>query len=87
MSKFEKIIRKILSGSSDRNIEFTDLCNMLETLGFSNRIKGSHHIYFKEGIIEIINLQPQNNNKAKPYQVKQVRELLIKYKLIPFNDE
>ena len=86
MSKFEKIIHKVLSGSSDRNIDFNDLCNLLETLGFNNRIKGSHHIYFKEGIEEIVNLQPLNN-KAKPYQVKQVRELLIKYKLIPTKDE
>lgn len=86
MSKFEKIIQKVLSGSSDRNIDFNDLCNLLETLGFNSRIKGSHHIYFKEEIEEIVNLQPLNN-KAKPYQVKQVRELLIKYKLIPSNDE
>lgn len=86
MSKFEKIIQKVTSGSSDRNIDFNDLCNLLETLGFNNRIKGSHHIYFKEGIVEIINLQPLHN-KAKPYQVKQVRELLIKYKLIPSKDE
>ncbi|HWC53751.1 MAG TPA: type II toxin-antitoxin system HicA family toxin [Chitinophagaceae bacterium] len=85
MSKFEKIIQKLLSGN-DRNFEFNDLCNLLETLGFDNRIKGSHHIYFKEGITEIINLQPINK-KAKPYQVKQVRELLIKYKLISFKDE
>ena len=40
-------------------------------------IKGSHHIYYKEGVEEIINLQ-SFNNKAKAYQVKQVRELLIK---------
>ena len=86
MSKFEKIVQKVLSGSADRNIDFKDLCNLLETLGFDNRIKGSHHIYFKEGIIEIINLQPVNK-KAKPYQVKQVRELLIKYKLINTKDE
>jgi predicted RNA binding protein YcfA (HicA-like mRNA interferase family) len=50
-------------------------------LGFEERVKGSHHIYFKDGIDEIINLQP-SNGKAKPYQVKQVRELIIKYKLI-----
>ena len=86
MSKFEKIIPRVLSGSSDRNIEFNDLCNLLETLGFNNRIKGGHHIYFKDGIEEIINLQPVNN-KAKPYQVKQVRQVLIKYKLIPSKDE
>ena len=82
MSKFEKIIQKITSGSSDRNIDFNDLCTLLETLGFNNRIKGSHHIYFREGIDEIINLQPLNN-KAKVYQV---RALPIKYKLIPSKD-
>jgi predicted RNA binding protein YcfA (HicA-like mRNA interferase family) len=86
MSKFEKTIQKILSAKSDRNIEFSDLCNLLETLGFDNRIKGSHHIYFKNGIDEIINLQSLKK-KAKPYQVKQVRKLLIKYKLISQNDE
>jgi len=86
MSKFEKLIQKVLSGNSDRNIDFKDLCNLLETLGFNNRIKGSHHIYFKEDVTEIINLQPLNN-KAKAYQVKQVRELIIKYKLIKAPDE
>jgi len=82
MSKFEKIIQKVISGDSDRNINFGDLCNLLEMLGFDNRIRGSHHIYFKDGITEIINLQSAGD-KAKPYQVKQVRELLLKYKLIP----
>lgn len=86
MSKFEKVVQKVLSGSSDRNINFIDLCNLLETLGFDNRIKGSHHIYYKRGIDEIINLQPLNN-KAKAYQVKQVRKLLIKYNLISAKDE
>ncbi len=86
MSKFEKLVRKVLSGSSDRNINFNDLCNFLESLGFDNRIKGSHHIYYKEGVEEIINMQSLNN-KAKAYQVKQVRELLIKYKLITSKDE
>ena len=86
MSKFEKLIQKVLSGSSDRNIDFNDLCSLLETLGFDNRIKGSHHIYYKNGIDEIINLQPVNN-KAKAYQVKQIRELMIKYKLITAKGE
>lgn len=86
MSKFEKLIQKVLSGSSDRNIDFNELCGLLETLGFDNRIKGSHHIYYKEKIPEIINLQPAGK-KAKAYQVKQVRELLIKYKLITSKDE
>ena len=86
MSKFEKLVRKVLSGSSDRNINFNDLCNLLESLGFDNQIKGSYHIYYKEGVEEIINMQSLND-KAKAYQVKQVRELLIKYKLITSKDE
>jgi len=85
MSKFEKLIQKILSGTSDRNIEFDELCKLLSTLGFDERIKGSHHIYYKKDILEIINIQPQSK-KAKPYQVKQVRELLIKYKLVITNE-
>ena len=81
MSKFEKLMQKLLSGFSDRNMDFDELKSILSKLGFEERVKGSHHIYFKEGIDEIINLQP-SNGKAKPYQVKQVRELIIKYKLM-----
>lgn len=81
MSKIEKLLLKVVTGVSDQNISFSDLILILTTLGFEFRIKGSHHIFFKEGVEEIINIQP-NGDKAKPYQVKQVRDLLIKYKLI-----
>ena len=84
MSKFDKLILKLLSGTSDTNFDFTNLVSLLERFGFSVRIKGSHHIFFKDGIDEIINLQPLNN-KAKAYQVKLVREILIKYKLVNSN--
>lgn len=82
MSRFEKLIIKLLSANADQNFDFQDLIRILEATGFSERIKGSHHIFTKENVEEIINLQPRGN-KAKPYQVKQVRELLLKYKLIP----
>jgi predicted RNA binding protein YcfA (HicA-like mRNA interferase family) len=82
MSKFEKLILKLLLTNSDRNFEFEDLVKILMTVGFDGRIKGSHHIFTKEGVKEIINIQPVSN-QAKPYQVKQVREILLKYKLIP----
>jgi len=81
MSKFDKLILKLLSGNADKNFDFNDIVLILERFGFTNRVKGSHHIFYKEGIEEIINLQPLDN-KAKPYQVKQVREILIKHKLI-----
>lgn len=80
MGRWEKLISQILSGSSDANIEFDDLCTLLHKLGFEMRVRGSHHIFRKEGIKEKINLQ-KDGNKAKPYQVKEVRNLILKYKL------
>ena len=82
MSKFDKLLLKLLSANSDKNFEFNELTKLLEQLGFKVRIKGSHHIFTKEDVDEIINLQPLNKY-AKPYQVKQVRAILIKYKLVP----
>ena len=85
MSKFDKLLQKILSGGSDANIDFVELCNLLSVLGFTERVKGSHHIFTKDGIEEIINLQSVGN-KAKAYQVKQVRNLILKYKLNKTNE-
>ena len=85
MTKFDKTLEKVLRGVSDANIGFEDLCQLLAGLGFQERIHGSHHIYTKDGVIEIINLQPKGS-KAKPYQVKQVRTLILKYKLAGEND-
>ena len=81
MTQKDKLIGKILSGTSDKNINFHDLARLLESFNFSCRIKGDHHIYYKDGIEEIINIQPLSNSKAKPYQVKQIRMLVLKYKL------
>ena len=75
------ILRNILSSLSDKNIIFSDLKKLVKNLGFSERIKGSHHIFFKKGITEIINLQSLKNGKAKAYQVRQVRNIIIKYEL------
>lgn len=80
MGKHEKLIVKILVGQSDANIPFDDLCILLQSSGFTTRIQGSHHVFRKEGIEEKINLQ-QEGSKAKPYQVKQVRNIFLKYKL------
>ncbi len=80
MSKADKIETQILSGKSDANIEFANLCFLLNKFGFNERVKGSHHIFAKANIEEIINIQPIGS-KAKAYQVKQVRYLILKYKL------
>ena len=78
MGKYSKIRQKILSGSSDTNVEFSTLCQLLIRLGFEERVKGSHHIFARNEVTEILNLQPKGN-KAKPYQVKQVRNILVRY--------
>ncbi len=80
MSKYEKLLVQILRGASDTNISFDGLCQLLRHIGFDERIRGSHHIFSKEGVEEILNLQPKGS-KAKAYQVKQVRGVILKYKL------
>ena len=86
MSKFAKLLAKILSAHGDKNVNFDDLCHLLFKLGFDSRIKGSHHIFYRKDLAEIINIQEQNG-KAKPYQVKQGRELILKYNLSIENEE
>jgi predicted RNA binding protein YcfA (HicA-like mRNA interferase family) len=81
MGKYEKLIRKIVFGSSDKNIEFDELYNLLLKSGFQVRIKGSHHNFSKKGIIEKINIQ-KDGKLAKAYQVRQIRNIILKYKLL-----
>lgn len=80
MGQFEKLLIKILSGSKDKDVSFDDLCKVLNKFDFQERIKGSHHIFYKDGIDEILNIQSLGS-KAKSYQVKQVRQIILKYKL------
>jgi len=80
MSKYDKLLFQILRGTSDANIAFNDLKHLLMSLGFEERIRGSHHMFRKAGIIEKINLQ-REGSKAKVYQVRQVRAVIVKYKL------
>lgn len=80
MGKYDKLLLKILSGTSDANISFDDLRQLLLRLDFDERIRGDHHIFTKDGVEEILNLQPRGS-QAKPYQVKQVRVAIVRYKL------
>ncbi len=80
MGQDKRLTSAILSGMQDRNISFVDLYNLLVDMGFSVRVRGDHHIFSRPDVAEIINLQP-DGNKAKPYQVRQVRGLILKYKL------
>jgi predicted RNA binding protein YcfA (HicA-like mRNA interferase family) len=80
MGKYDKVLVQVTSGSSDANISFDELCQLLTRLGFDSRVRGSHHIFFKRGVVVRINLQ-HDGNKAKPYQVRQVRRIISENKL------
>jgi len=76
---------RVLRGTSDANIRFEDLCRILKRLGFQERIRGDHHILTRDGVEEILNLQPRGS-RAKAYQVKQVRNVIVQYKLAEEQD-
>ena len=80
MGKHEKTLERVLSRSSDANIRFEDLRALLFSLGFLERSAGSHHVFVQPGIEEQINLQ-RDGSKAKPYQVRPVRAVVLKYGL------
>jgi hypothetical protein len=80
LSKQEKLLERIVRRESKANIPFRDLCHLLLKLGFEERIRGSHHIFSKESVEELINLQ-EDGAKAKVYQVRQVRAVILKYHL------
>lgn len=86
MSQQEKTLRAIMHGANDRGIAFAELRGVLERLEFQCRVKGDHFIYTKDGVEEIINIQPLGN-MAKPYQVKQIRQIILKYRLGGASDE
>jgi predicted RNA binding protein YcfA (HicA-like mRNA interferase family) len=80
VGKREKFLERLLLGQSDANTDFDDLCALLRELGFEERIKGSHHIFRREAIHELINLQ-SDGKQAKIYQVRQVRDIILRYGL------
>ncbi len=80
MGRYEKLLSELLRGKSDANIEFDELCQLLRRLGFDERVRGSHHIFRRSGVEERINLQ-HDGRKAKAYQTRQVRAVIVKYGL------
>ncbi len=81
----QKLLQRLLGGRSDANIRFSELRNLLRSFGFVERTQGSHHIYVKEGVEDMINLQ-REGSKAKPYQVRQVRRVLVRSGLGDIDD-
>ena len=86
MPRTHKLLEQILRGDADANIPFSGMVQLLRRLGFEERVKGDHHIFFRKGIVEILNLQPRGN-KCKPYQVKHVRNVILANQLAGEADE
>ncbi|PYV14025.1 MAG: toxin HicA [Acidobacteria bacterium] len=80
MADLDKVLSQVLHGKPDERVSFEDLRALMVKLGFRDRISRSHHICWKEGIEEILNLRP-GGSFAKPHEVRQVRHLILKYKL------
>ena len=80
MSKWDKLLDRVLRGTSDASISFDDLCGLLERLGFERRTRGSHNVFRRPGVMEKPNLQ-RAGSKAKVYQVRQVRDIILRYRL------
>jgi predicted RNA binding protein YcfA (HicA-like mRNA interferase family) len=74
--KRRKLLQKILGGS--KNIRFSDMVNLVEGFGFKlSRTDGSHHIFARPDIPELVNLQ-NVKDQAKPYQIRQFLKLVEK---------
>lgn len=86
MSRFDKLLMKLLRGTADASFAFDDLRYILERLGFDERIRGSHHMFDRDGIPELVNIQ-RHGKDAKPYQVRDVRSLVIRHGLAGEQDE
>lgn len=81
MGRSAKTLDRILRGTSDTSIRFDARCRLLERLGFTKRVRGDHHIFTREDVEEILNLQPRGS-LAKAYQVRQVRNVIVRYRLV-----
>jgi predicted RNA binding protein YcfA (HicA-like mRNA interferase family) len=65
MVKKRKLLKKILSGS--KNIRFDEFVSLLIAFGFElKRVAGSHQIYKHPAVPELLSIQPDTNDQAKP---------------------
>jgi predicted RNA binding protein YcfA (HicA-like mRNA interferase family) len=77
--KRRKLLQKIIDCS--KNIRFAEMVNLAEGFGFElSRTDGSHHIFTRPDIPELVNLQ-DIKGQAKPYQIRQFLKLVEKHNL------
>jgi predicted RNA binding protein YcfA (HicA-like mRNA interferase family) len=81
MGRHQRLLARVRAGKGIANVPFVDLCALLRHLGFAEQQRGSHHIFRRRDVGERINLQAWGAD-APPYQVRQVRALILKYDLV-----
>ncbi len=68
-----KLLEKALR--NPQGLRFEEVKKLAQAFGFRmDRVSGSHHIFIKTGIPNLVNLQ-NCGGKAKAYQVKQLLKL------------
>jgi predicted RNA binding protein YcfA (HicA-like mRNA interferase family) len=77
----QKTKAAILDPNKDYGHRFADVVNFLQASGWVLRAKGGHHILKRPGLAVLINLQPESNRKAKAYQIRQLRRVLVQFGL------
>ncbi len=82
MSRAQKLFERLMGGANDANFAVADLTTLLMKLGYKMRqSKGSHMIFQHKD--SFLNLQTGSGDKAKAYQVRQVRAELKRLDLKP----
>ncbi len=77
--KKRKLLEKIIAGS--KNVQFNEMETLIKAFGFTlARVSGSHHIYNRADIPEIINIQ-NRKGQVPTYQVRQFLSLIEQYNL------
>lgn len=71
MSKWEKLIAKILNGQA---VSYEEVENLLLRLGFDVEVCGSHHVFRKKGYHR--NVSIKRRSQLLPYQLRDVQEVL-----------
>jgi len=80
----KRLLKRILAGSHD--VRFAEFVALVEAFGFRlSRVSGSHHIFVRDGVRELVNLQ-NVSGKAKPYQIQQWLKLIERYNLSMENE-
>jgi predicted RNA binding protein YcfA (HicA-like mRNA interferase family) len=70
-----------------RNLGFDEVARLAEAFGFRlARTRGSHHIFVHDAFPDLLNLQSVAG-QAKPYQVRQLLQLVERYNLVLEGDD